>query len=54
MIFKKRRERKSKDANDFHTDENHVYGTYNRGSMEEGDYGDGDRVYVVDTNVYYQ
>ena len=36
-----------------HTDENHVYGTYSRGSMEDGEYGDGDVVEIIDTNVYY-
>ena len=53
VFFKKRNERKSKADNDFNTDENHVYGTYSRGSMEEGEYGDGDRVYAVDANDYY-
>ena len=34
-------------------DENDVYGTYSRGSDDEGEYGDGDRVYVMDTNSNY-
>ena len=37
----------------FHTDENHVYGTYSRGSVESGEYGDGDVIEIIDTNVYY-
>ena len=37
----------------FNTDKNHVYGTYSRGWEEGGEYGDGDRVYAVDENVYY-
>ena len=37
----------------FNTDENHVYGTYSRGSVESGEYGDGDVVEIIDTNVYY-
>ena len=35
------------------TDENPTYGTYSRGCEEDGVYGDGDRVYVTDTNDYY-
>ena len=35
------------------TDENHIYGTYSRGWDGEGYYGDGDKVYVTDTNDYY-
>ena len=35
------------------TDENHTYGTYSRGWEEDGVYGDGDKVYVTDTNDYY-
>ena len=35
------------------TDENVVYGTYSRGWEGEGDYGDGDTVYVTDTNDFY-
>ena len=53
-IFKKKKDKKDKADNNFNTDENHVYGTYSRGSMEEGEYGDGDRVYAIDTNVYYE
>ena len=30
-----------------------VYGTYSRGEGGEGEYGDGDRVYVQDSNDYY-
>ena len=34
-------------------DKNDTYGTYARGWDGEGDYGDGDKVYVSDANVYY-
>ena len=34
-------------------DKNDIYGTYARGEGGEGDYGDGDIVYVEDSNVYY-
>ena len=34
-------------------EENLTYGTYSRGSAVEGNYGDGDKVYVCDTNAYY-
>ena len=34
-------------------DKNDIYGTYARGEGGEGDYGDGDKVYVEDSNVYY-
>ena len=37
----------------FHTDENDTYGTYSRGWDGEGDYGEGDKVYVTDANDYY-
>ena len=30
-----------------------VYGTYGKGEGEEGEYGDGDKVYFSDSNVYY-
>ena len=35
------------------TDENDTYGTYSRGWDGEGEYGDGDKVYVTDTNGEY-
>ena len=35
------------------TDENPTYGTYSRGCEEDGEYGDGDKVYVTDANDYY-
>ena len=35
------------------SEENHMYGTYSRGWDGEGDYGDGDNVYVTDTNSEY-
>ena len=34
-------------------DINDIYGTYARGWDGEGDYGDGDKVYVSDSNTYY-
>ena len=34
-------------------DLNDTYGTYARGWDGEGEYGDGDKVYVTDTNRYY-
>ena len=34
-------------------DKNDTYGTYARGWDGEGEYGDGDKVYVSDANVYY-
>ena len=37
----------------FRADENHVYGTYSRGSVDGGEYGDGDVVEFTDTNDYY-
>ena len=52
-LWKKRTTQKIK--NDIvHTDENHVYGTYSRGSLEDGEYGDGDVVEIIDTNLYYE
>ena len=33
-------------------DKNDTYGTYSKGWNGKGDYGDGDKVYVTDTNVY--
>ena len=34
-------------------DINDTYGTYARGWDGEGEYGDGDKVYVTDSNTYY-
>ena len=34
-------------------DVNDIYGTYARGYDGEGEYGDGDKVYVTDTNSEY-
>ena len=34
-------------------DVNDIYGTYARGWDGEGEYGDGDKVYVSDANTYY-
>ena len=33
-------------------DANPIYGTYSRGWDGEGEYGDGDKVYVTDTSPY--
>ena len=41
-----------KRRNSMKEDKNNVYGTYARG-WGKGDYGDGDKVYVEDANVYY-
>ena len=51
--MKSQKSEKKKKGEVFHTDENHVYGTYSRGSIEDGEYGDGDVVEIIDTNVYY-
>ena len=53
VVWKKKRGKGAKEANNFDTDENHTYGTYSRGWEEEGEYGDGDKVYVSDSNDYY-
>ena len=34
-------------------EKNDICGTYSRGSDGEGEYGDGDGVYVLDTNEFY-
>ena len=34
-------------------DINDTYGTYSRGWDREGEYEDGDSVYVTDSNTYY-
>ena len=34
-------------------EENDIYGVYSRAWGGEGDYGDGDKVYVTDNNDYY-
>ena len=52
VIYRKKNERKSKATSNFYTDENHSYGTYGRGSREDGEYGDGDVMEVTDTNQY--
>ena len=35
------------------SEENQVYGSYARNVNGEGEYGDGDKVYVTDKNSYY-
>ena len=47
--------KKAKGGDDkiFHAEENDMYGTYSRGRDEEGEYGDGDVVEIVDRNGYY-
>ena len=39
--------------NSMKEDKNDIYGTYARGWDGEGEYGDGDKVYVSDANTYY-
>ena len=51
--LKRVREGKAKSAESENFDENPDYGTYSRGWFGEGNYGDGDKVYVTDTNDYY-
>ena len=46
-------QKNQKKANQESRDENHTYGSYARGFNGEGDYGDGDKVYVTDNNFYY-
>ena len=55
VVFALRRRRKTQRSNEdtFRTDENHVYGTYSRGSLEDGEYGDGDVVEFTDNNETY-
>ena len=53
ICWKKRRDTRVSSENKMNTDENDTYGTYSRGWDGEGDYGDGDKVYVTDTNDYY-
>ena len=43
-----------KEADSFSIDENNVYGMYNRGSIEDGEYGDDDVMEVKDNNDYYE
>ena len=50
-IRKKNRNERNTSLQDI--DENDIYGTYGRGWDGEGLYGDGDKVYVTDTNDYY-
>ena len=52
-LKKKRDQEKNAKPTPTDTDENPIYGTYSRGLDGEGDYGDGDKVYVTDTNDYY-
>ena len=42
-----------KRENSMKEDKNDTYGTYARGWDGEGDYRDGDKVYMSDANVYY-
>ena len=53
VVWKKKKGNSAKGANNFNTDENHTYGTYSRGWEDGGEYGDGDKVYVKDSNDYY-
>ena len=51
-LCRRKKTQKSKQEH-FRTDENHVYGTYSRGSVEDGEYGDGDVVEFTDNNETY-
>ena len=51
VFWRKRRAKAAEESMDI--DENDTYGTYARGSWDEGEYGDGDVVEVVDNNVLY-
>ena len=42
-----------KEDKNFQTEENDMYGTYSRGWEEDGEYGDGDVVEIIDRNGYY-
>ena len=53
LCKRKSDKRKKGNKNPMNIEENHTYGTYSRGWEEEGEYGDGDKVYVTDTNDYY-
>ena len=53
VMWKRKKGNGTKDTKNISTDENHTYGTYSRGWEEDGEYGDGDRVYVTDRNDYY-
>ena len=46
-------QKNQKKANQESREENDTYGSYARGFNGEGDYGDGDKVYVTDNNFYY-
>ena len=48
-----RKKTKSKVPGRRSVDANPIYGTYSRGWDGEGEYGDGDKVYVTDTSPYY-
>ena len=50
-VWRKRRVKAAEEEMDI--DENDTYGTYARGSWDEGEYGDGDVVEVVDNNELY-
>ena len=52
--IRKKATRKEREDKIFHTEENDMYGTYSRGWEEDGEYGDGDVVEIVDRNGYYR
>ena len=53
FICWQRRQSKKSNPHQVQSDQNHTYGTYARGPEGEGEYGDGDKVYVTDNNFYY-
>ena len=53
LVWKKKKGMSGSKEDEMDTDENHTYGTYSRGWGEDGEYGDGDKVYVTDSNDYY-
>ena len=53
FICWQRHQSKKSDPHQVQSDQNHTYGTYARGPDGEGEYGDGDKVYVTDNNFYY-
>ena len=53
FICWQRHQSKKSSPHQVQSDQNHTYGTYARGPDGEGEYGDGDKVYVTDNNFYY-
>ena len=53
VIWRRVTKKGRKDDENFQTEENEMYATYSRGWDENGEYGDGDVVEIVDRNGYY-